>query len=192
NLTTRKTLEPWENVERPLESRWRVPMKWNSSMFLQTNLTIRKTLEPWENVERPLGFRWRVPMKWNSSIVVERTINQEEFTEAGAHRLYDHELRTYLEWLSEIPWSKGTFDTLDIYKTRSQLEEDNYGLETRILWPMIQQNWQSLKQSRTHPDALFDSDSGSQQVLSFLDSESETQELPSPPETREISLLGPA
>ncbi|RIB05873.1 hypothetical protein C2G38_2218460 [Gigaspora rosea] len=127
-------------------------------------------------------------------------------------------VRTYLEWLSEIPWSKGTFDTLDIYKTRSQLEEDNYGLETRILWPMIQQNWQSLKQSRTHPDALFDSDSGSQQgvrkswntslremlkitfsgtvgrnsLLSFLDSESETQELPSPPETREISLLGPA
>ncbi|CAG8734588.1 15404_t:CDS:2, partial [Gigaspora rosea] len=34
------------------------------------------------------------------------------------------------KWLSEIPWSKGTFDTLDIDKTRSQLEEDHYGLET--------------------------------------------------------------
>ncbi|CAG8832288.1 37570_t:CDS:2 [Gigaspora margarita] len=27
------------------------------------------------------------------------------------------------EWLSEIPWSKGIFDTLDINKTRSQLEK---------------------------------------------------------------------
>ncbi|RIB07152.1 hypothetical protein C2G38_2147707 [Gigaspora rosea] len=80
---------------------------------------------------------------------------------------------------------------------------------------MIQQNWQSLK---THPDALFDSDSGSQQglrkslktslreMLKFRKitfsgngrsrqscaGESETQELPSPPETLEISILVPA
>ncbi|CAG8691492.1 4333_t:CDS:10, partial [Racocetra persica] len=38
-------------------------------------------------------------------------------------------VRTYLEWLSEIPWSKGTSDTIDIDKARSQLEEDHYGLE---------------------------------------------------------------
>ncbi|KAF0462439.1 ATP-dependent protease La [Gigaspora margarita] len=38
-------------------------------------------------------------------------------------------VRTHLEWLSEIPWSKVIFDTLDIDKTRSQLEEDHYGLE---------------------------------------------------------------
>ncbi|CAG8490548.1 12357_t:CDS:2, partial [Gigaspora rosea] len=34
------------------------------------------------------------------------------------------------KWLSEIPWSKGTFDTLDVDKAHSQLEEDHYGLET--------------------------------------------------------------
>ncbi|CAG8605089.1 7471_t:CDS:10, partial [Cetraspora pellucida] len=39
-------------------------------------------------------------------------------------------VRTYLEWLSEIPWSKGTSDTMDIDNARSQLEEDHYGLET--------------------------------------------------------------
>ncbi|CAG8611361.1 7945_t:CDS:2 [Funneliformis caledonium] len=39
-------------------------------------------------------------------------------------------VRTYLEWLSEIPWSKSTTDILDIYKARQQLEEDHYGLES--------------------------------------------------------------
>ncbi|CAG8682953.1 6684_t:CDS:2, partial [Ambispora leptoticha] len=39
-------------------------------------------------------------------------------------------VRTYLEWLSEIPWSKTTSDTLDIEKARQQLEDDHYGLQT--------------------------------------------------------------
>ncbi|KAG9304885.1 hypothetical protein G9A89_010747 [Geosiphon pyriformis] len=38
-------------------------------------------------------------------------------------------VRTYLEWLSEIPWSKTTSDILDIEKARQQLEDDHYGLE---------------------------------------------------------------
>src|SRR6266498_1014194 len=37
-------------------------------------------------------------------------------------------VRTYLEWLSEIPWSKSTTDVLDIVKARKQLEDDHYGL----------------------------------------------------------------
>ncbi|CAG8675920.1 11713_t:CDS:2, partial [Gigaspora margarita] len=40
---------------------------------------------------------------------------------------------TYSKWFSEIPWSKGTFDTLDVDKAYSQLEKDHYGLETKDL-----------------------------------------------------------
>ncbi|RHZ45245.1 hypothetical protein Glove_682g46 [Diversispora epigaea] len=39
-------------------------------------------------------------------------------------------VRTYLETLSEIPWSKSTTDVLDIDKARHQLETDHYGLTT--------------------------------------------------------------
>ncbi|RIA85328.1 Lon protease C-terminal proteolytic domain-containing protein [Glomus cerebriforme] len=39
-------------------------------------------------------------------------------------------VRTYLEWLSEIPWSKSTTDIYDINKSRQQLEDDHYSLES--------------------------------------------------------------
>ena len=38
-------------------------------------------------------------------------------------------VRTYLEWLSEIPWTKSTSDVLDIEKARQQLDDDHYGLQ---------------------------------------------------------------
>ena len=38
-------------------------------------------------------------------------------------------LRTYLEWLSELPWSVSSEDQLDIARAREILNEDHYGLE---------------------------------------------------------------
>jgi|WetSurMetagenome_2_1015567.scaffolds.fasta_scaffold00030_89 ATP-dependent Lon protease len=38
-------------------------------------------------------------------------------------------IRTYLEWLSEIPWSKGTKDQLDIKVAEKILNNDHYDLE---------------------------------------------------------------
>ena len=38
-------------------------------------------------------------------------------------------IRTYLDWLVELPWQKQTLDNLDIRHARSVLEEDHYGLE---------------------------------------------------------------
>ena len=38
-------------------------------------------------------------------------------------------LRTYLEWLSELPWSVSSDDQLDIERAREILDEDHYGLE---------------------------------------------------------------
>jgi len=37
--------------------------------------------------------------------------------------------RTYLEWLADLPWSKGTEDQLDIAGAEQILNEDHYGLE---------------------------------------------------------------
>ncbi|MDT8396046.1 MAG: endopeptidase La [bacterium] len=38
-------------------------------------------------------------------------------------------LRTYLEWVVEIPWKKGTRDRLDLDKALKVLDEDHYDLE---------------------------------------------------------------
>mgnify|MGYP003965821199 CR=1 FL=1 len=38
-------------------------------------------------------------------------------------------IRTYLDWLVSLPWSKGTVDNLDITHARDVLNHDHYGLE---------------------------------------------------------------
>ncbi len=38
-------------------------------------------------------------------------------------------VRTYLEWLVELPWSKSTRDNIDIKKARAILDRDHYDLE---------------------------------------------------------------
>ena len=38
-------------------------------------------------------------------------------------------VRTYLDWLTELPWSKSTKDRLNIKKARQILDEDHYDLE---------------------------------------------------------------
>ncbi len=38
-------------------------------------------------------------------------------------------VRTYLEWLLELPWNKSTQDSIDIARARAILNEDHYGLD---------------------------------------------------------------
>jgi len=38
-------------------------------------------------------------------------------------------VRTYLDWLVEMPWSKPTVDNLDLHKAKKVLDEDHYNLE---------------------------------------------------------------
>ncbi len=37
--------------------------------------------------------------------------------------------RTYLDWLTELPWSKTSDDTIDVKDAKAILDEDHYGLE---------------------------------------------------------------
>jgi ATP-dependent Lon protease len=38
-------------------------------------------------------------------------------------------IRTYLEWIADLPWSRETEDTLDVSRAREILDEDHYDLE---------------------------------------------------------------
>ncbi|GIM27555.1 Lon protease [Clostridium polyendosporum] len=48
---------------------------------------------------------------------------------AGSYSAEGNVIRTYLDWVLELPWNKQTKDNLDIKKAREVLEEDHYGLE---------------------------------------------------------------
>jgi len=38
-------------------------------------------------------------------------------------------IRTYIDWILDVPWKKGTRDLLDLKRARKILDEDHYGLE---------------------------------------------------------------
>src|SRR5690554_2608424 len=58
-------------------------------------------------------------------------------------------IRTYIEWLVQIPWKKETEDLLDIHHSERILDEDHYGLEKvkeRVLeYLAVQQLTKELK-----------------------------------------------
>ena len=47
---------------------------------------------------------------------------------AGRESMEAQVIRTYLEWLSELPWSKRSDDSLDLPNAQKVLDEDHYGL----------------------------------------------------------------
>src|SRR6188472_3854239 len=58
---------------------------------------------------------------------VEREIGRLE--RAGRESMEAQVIRTYLEWIAELPWSKRSDDHLDLARAGNVLEEDHYGLK---------------------------------------------------------------
>jgi len=48
---------------------------------------------------------------------------------AGRESAESQVIRTYLEWIADLPWSTRTDDHLEIKRAKTVLEEDHYGLE---------------------------------------------------------------
>ncbi|MFW6097806.1 MAG: endopeptidase La, partial [Chloroflexota bacterium] len=62
--------------------------------------------------------------------VEERAISElKRLEQQGGHSAEASVIRTYLEWLVELPWNKLSDDKLDIEHVREVLDEDHYGLE---------------------------------------------------------------
>lgn len=58
---------------------------------------------------------------------VERELGRLE--RAGRESMEAQVIRTYLEWLAELPWSRRSDDNLDLNHAEKALEEDHYGLK---------------------------------------------------------------
>src|SRR5207248_2406424 len=57
---------------------------------------------------------------------VEREIGRLE--RAGRESMEAQVIRTYLEWIAELPWSTRSDDNLDLTHAQTVLDEDHYGL----------------------------------------------------------------
>src|SRR5882762_699740 len=58
---------------------------------------------------------------------VERELGRLE--RAGRESMEAQVIRTYLEWIAELPWNKRSDDQLDLKHAQTVLEEDHYGLK---------------------------------------------------------------
>src|SRR3989440_1026620 len=58
---------------------------------------------------------------------VERELGRLE--RAGRESMEAQVIRTYLEWVAELPWNKRSDDQLDLKHAQGVLEEDHYGLK---------------------------------------------------------------
>jgi len=64
-------------------------------------------------------------------------------------------IRTYLDWLTSLPWSKTTTDNLDIKHARDVLDEDHYGLKDikdRILEYMAVRKLRAERAQENEPE----------------------------------------
>ena len=62
--------------------------------------------------------------------VLERALSElQRLDYQGPQSAEASVIRTYLEWLTELPWDKETEDNLDVKHVREVLDEDHYGLD---------------------------------------------------------------
>jgi ATP-dependent Lon protease len=73
-------------------------------------------------------------------------------------------IRTYLDWLTSLPWSKRTDDSLDIKQARKVLNEDHYGLKDvkdRIIEFLAVRRLRADRYPKTKPKAKEPAKNGS-------------------------------
>ncbi|MBU2590749.1 MAG: endopeptidase La [Nitrospinae bacterium] len=67
--------------------------------------------------------------KMPSEVEAEALKQLDRFSKMHPESAEATTIRTYLEWMTELPWSKSTKDKLDIKNAAKILDEDHYGLE---------------------------------------------------------------
>lgn len=90
---------------------------------------IRKELGE-ESEDLSEQFRQKIEACGMPDDVKERAYKELKRLEyQGAQSAEASVIRTYLEWLVELPWNKATEDNLDIHHVREVLDADHYGLD---------------------------------------------------------------
>ena len=98
-------------------------------MLREQMKAIRKELGD-EDGDGPDSLRDKIEAAGMPPKVLERALSELKRLEyQGGQSAEASVIRTYLEWLTELPWNNETEDNLDIAHVRQVLDEDHYGLE---------------------------------------------------------------
>jgi len=98
-------------------------------MLREQMKAIRKELGD-EEGDGPDSLRDKIEAAGMPPKVLERALSELKRLEyQGGQSAEASVIRTYLEWLTELPWDNETEDNLDIAHVRQVLDEDHYGLE---------------------------------------------------------------
>src|SRR5512142_2425912 len=68
----------------------------------------------------------KLPLTKDARIEVERELGRLE--RSGRESMEAQVIRTYLEWIAELPWSTRSDDNLDLSRAQHILDDDHYGL----------------------------------------------------------------
>ena len=90
---------------------------------------IRKELGQ-DGEDEPEDMRSKIEKAGMPEKVEERALSElKRLDYQGPQSAEASVIRTYLEWLTELPWNKETEDNLEIEHVRQVLDEDHYGLD---------------------------------------------------------------
>ncbi len=100
-------------------------------MLRQQLEAIRRELGETEDTEESLDeFREKVEAAGMPEEAQKQALREVERLAQTPSAAAEHSvIRTYLEWMTELPWSKLSEDRLDVSEARQILDEDHYGLE---------------------------------------------------------------
>ena len=68
----------------------------------------------------------KLPLKKDARAEVERELGRLE--RSGRESMEAQVIRTYLEWIAELPWASRSDDNLDLARAQFVLDDDHYGL----------------------------------------------------------------
>lgn len=106
--------------------------KFQKEIFLKQQLeTIKKELGELDERSKEIkDYREKIEKLAMPEVVKAEAIKQLERLEKMHPDAQESSIiRTYLDWLTELPWNKSTEDNLDLKIARQVLDEDHYDLE---------------------------------------------------------------
>ncbi len=121
------------NIERRIQNRVRNQIEKTQKEYYLTEQmkAIQKELKQKDDAQRDLD-ELREKLKKTKMPQNVRDAAEKEFARLEKMMPMSPEatvIRTYLDWIIELPWEKSTQDNLDLKRAKEILDEDHYGLE---------------------------------------------------------------
>ncbi|MDR2426724.1 MAG: endopeptidase La [Endomicrobium sp.] len=121
------------NIERRIQNRVRNQIEKTQKEYYLTEQmkAIQKELKQKDDAQKDLD-ELRLKLKNMKMPAAAREMAEKELSRLEKMMPMSPEatvIRTYLEWIIDLPWEKSTEDNLDLRRAKEILDQDHYGLE---------------------------------------------------------------